>query len=57
MGSGISQGDPEWSGEYDSYKESPVSEFGNDSGVFTRNILEESGRSRTPEGEGYMDVS
>src|SRR3954469_5375559 len=52
MGSGILRGDPEWSGEYDSYKESPVSEFGNDSGVFTRNVLEGSGTSGTPEGKG-----
>ena len=35
MGSRISRGDPEWSGELDSYKESPILEFGNDSGVFT----------------------
>ena len=36
----------------DSYKESPVSELGNDSGVFTGNVLEGSGRSGTPEGKG-----
>src|SRR3954471_19621095 len=52
MGSGIPLGDPEWSGELDSYKEIHVSEFGNDSGVFTRNVLEGSGRSDTPEGKG-----
>ena len=56
MGSGISRGDPEWSGE-DSYKESPVSELGNVSGVFIGNVLEGSGMSGTPEGKGYMNVS
>ena len=57
MGSGISRGDPEWSGEKHSYKESPVLELGNDSGVFIGNVLEGSGMSGTPEGKGYMNVS
>ena len=36
----------------DSYKESLVSEFRNDSGVFIGNVLEGSGLSGTPGGEG-----
>ena len=52
MGFGISRGDPEWSGEYDSYKGSPVLELGNDSGVFIGNVLEGSGMSGTPKGRG-----
>ena len=52
MGFGISRGDPEWSGEYDSYKESPVSGLENGTGVFIGNVLEGSGMSGTPEGKG-----
>ena len=56
MGFGISRGDPEWSGEYDSYKESPVSELENGSGVFIGNVLDGFGMSDTPGGRVHECV-
>ena len=57
MGSRISQGDLEWSGEYDSYKESPIPEFGKVSDIFIGEVLEGSRRFTGPEGEWSMNVS
>ena len=38
--------------ENKTYKESPISELENGSGVFIGNVLEGSGRSGTPDGKG-----
>ena len=56
MGSGISRGDLEWSGEQDSYKESPIPEFGKDSDVFIGEVLEGSRRFTDLEGEWSMNA-